>query len=382
MVIARPNPFKFGDPVEGEYYYPRPELTQSVRQFLENRIHVTLIGPRRFGKTSFILDLFHSLEEKGTTCFFVDIFNVTSHRDFLQQILRALRAKKKWNQRLKEWFASIPRLKPKISWETDENGEMNLSLTPEFSAEKDSKEMIQDSIAALGSLDKRVIVAIDEFQTIAELEDQGWLEATLRTQMQQLKNVSFLFSGSRKSIIQDMLNNPSRPFYRSCQPVEFPPLDDEFSEWIVQRFKLSEVECELEAVEDLRSLVQDTPNYVQMTCYHLVAQGVQRVDRRTIREALRTIVKQNSYAYQTLLNSLTPLQQRVLRLAAVESEGIFSKELISRYELSSGPAVASAVKSLKQKQVLDEGTAKGKVLFDDPLFAIWLKTEFGPLEKP
>ena len=381
MAVARPNPFKFGDPVEGEYYYPRPELTQSVRQFLENRIHVILIGPRRFGKTSFILNLLHTLEGKGTTCFFVDIFNVTSHRDFLQQILRALRAKKKWVQRLKEWFTSIPRLRPKISWESDESGETTFSLTPEFSPEKDSKEMIQDTIAALGSLDKRVIVAIDEFQTIAELEDQGWLEATLRTQMQQLKNVSFLFSGSRKSIIQDMLNNPSRPFYRSCQPVEFPPLDEKFSEWIVERFKLASVECELEAVKDLRTMVQDTPNYVQMTCYHLVAQGVQRVDRKTIREALPTIVKQNSYAYQTLLNSLTPLQQRVLRLAAIESEGIFSKELISRYELSSGPAVASAVKSLKQKQILDEGTAKGKVYFDDPLFAIWLKTEFDPLEK-
>src|SRR5262249_11947722 len=143
-------------------------------------------------------------------------------------------------------------------------------------------------------LGKKVIVAIDEFQTISELEDQGWLEATLRTQMQQLKNVSFLFSGSRRSIIHDMLNNPARPFYRSSQPVEFPPLDEDFSQWIVQRFKLVGIECELDAVKQLRALVQDTPNYVQMTCYHLVAQGVQKVDRKTVQEALQIIVKQNS----------------------------------------------------------------------------------------
>ena len=49
------NPFKFGDPVEGDYYLPRPELLQSVCGFLGNRIHVVLMGPRRFGKTSFVL---------------------------------------------------------------------------------------------------------------------------------------------------------------------------------------------------------------------------------------------------------------------------------------------------------------------------------------
>lgn len=34
------NPFKFGDPVEGEFYLQRPELDASVYNFLSNRIHV------------------------------------------------------------------------------------------------------------------------------------------------------------------------------------------------------------------------------------------------------------------------------------------------------------------------------------------------------
>jgi len=58
------NPFKFGDPVEGEYYLPRPEFAKTIMQFLANRIHVVLIGPRRFGKTSFVLDLLQELESK------------------------------------------------------------------------------------------------------------------------------------------------------------------------------------------------------------------------------------------------------------------------------------------------------------------------------
>jgi AAA+ ATPase superfamily predicted ATPase len=375
MADPRHNPFKFGDPVEGEYYLPRPELAKTVSQFLDNRIHVILIGPRRFGKTSFVLNL---LKEKKQASVFIDVFNITSHRDFLQQILRALRAKRSWGVKLKEWLETIPRLRPRLSIEHDTHSGMpNVSLSAEVSSDKDIKETILDVLSALERLGDHVIVAIDEFQKIAEIEDKSWLEATLRTQMQQLKNVSFLFTGSRKSIIHDMINNSSRPLYRSCQPIEFPSLGPEFTDWVVKRFTIIGAKCSADAIDYLRGLLQDTPNYIQMACFHMVAEGVTTVTKKEVDDVLRTIVRQNSYAYQTLLNSLAPVQQRALRLAANEPVQVYAKNLLSKYEIKTAQALASAIKSLKDKQILDEGTAKGKVYFDDPLFAIWLRTELG-----
>jgi AAA+ ATPase superfamily predicted ATPase len=181
----------------------------TVRQFLENRIHVVLIGPRRFGKTSFILNLLKGLKKDGFTCLFVDIFNITSHRDFLQQMLRALRLKNNWLK--------------------DPKG--------------DIKEAIQDLLEGLEKLGKRVILTIDEFQKITQINDQGWLEVTLRTYMQKLKNTSFLFTGSRKSIIYDMLNNHTRPLYCSCQLIEFPSFDYEFTDWVIARFLKVGIKC-------------------------------------------------------------------------------------------------------------------------------------------
>ncbi len=378
MSAPTKNPFKFGDPVEGEYYYPRPELTKTVQQFLDNKIHVVLIGPRRFGKTSFIIDTIHKEEQQGKTCILIDIFNVTSHRDFLQQLIRELSAKKNWAGKLKEWAKSVPKLRPKFSLQTDaDTGETTFSLQPELSSDKDIKELIQDTLVAFGKIGEDVIVAIDEFQTVSELDDSGWLEATLRTQMQQIKNTTFFFSGSRRSIIYDMLNNPRRPFYKTCQMIEFPVLPDDFTDWIIKRFKSVDISCDKHAITELRKLVQDTPNYVQMACFHLVAAGITHVNLSKVREILNTIVKQNAYAYQTLLNSLTAPQQRALRLAAKEGEEIFSKEVRKKYEIASSPALASSVHALKQKQILDdEGTKRGKVIFDDPLFAIWLRLEF------
>lgn len=377
MATPTRNPFRFGDPVEGDYYLPRPELSRTAQQFLSNKIHIVLIGPRRTGKTSFVLDLLKQMEQAGTPGLFVDIFNVTSHRDFLNQLLRALRKKKSWNQHLTEAVKAVPRLRPKLNFDTDPNtGQTGFSISTELATDKDVKETIQDTLTAVGEVAKKVVVAIDEFQKVAELDDQGWLEATLRSQMQQLKNTTFLFTGSRKSVINDMLNNASRPLYRSAQPIEFPSFGDEFTNWIVERFGSVGVECDQDAIHLLRQLVQDTPNYVQMACFHLVASGITKVDTKAVREVMRPIVRQNSYAYQTLLNTLTPIQQRALRLAAKETEQVFSKDLLAQYEIPSGAAMASVIKSLKQKQILDEGTAKGKVIFDDPLFAIWLRTEF------
>ncbi|NGX37655.1 MAG: hypothetical protein K1000chlam2_00813 [Chlamydiae bacterium] len=377
------NPFKFGDPVDGDYYLPRPELSVTIRQFLENRIHVVLMGPRRFGKTSFVLNLLDELAKEGYVCLLVDIFNITSHRDFLYQLLRAIRAKGIFRDKLKSWWKRISDIVPKVTADFDlVTGNSSFGFTLGKLPEEDVKSAIQDLLEGLSDLGARVIVALDEFQKISEIDDKGWLEATIRTHFQKLTNVSFLFTGSRKSLISEMLNNSSRPLYRSCQIIEFPAFGPEFTDWVVQRFATIGIICEKMAIENLRKLVQDTPNYVQMVCFHLVAQARTKIRSKDMEEVLETVSRQNAYAYQTLLNSLTLAQQRVLRLAANERQFLFQKDLLIKYEIRSAPALHSSINALKTKAILDEeGTNKGKVLFDDPLFAYWLRLCFDPIKR-
>src|SRR3989338_9509191 len=360
------NPFRYGAPVEGEYYFPLPAFSKLVRSYLDNRINIVLYGPRRFGKTSFLLDLIQAEEQDGKTCLLIDIFNITSHRDFLQQVLRALKSKQGIGRKLKEWLEKLSKLKLVTSVDADPStGQWSYSIHPDFSSEKDVKELIQDTFTAFGKLNEHVFIAIDEFQKISQLEDGGWLEGTIRTQMQELKKTVFLFSGSRKSVIYDMLNNQNSPFYKSCQPVDMPIFGEDFTDWIIHRFKSVGIDCDKRAINELRKRVHDTPNYIQMVCFHLVAaQNIAHVDLPKIEEVLHTIVKQNAYAFETLLNSLTSLQHRVLRLCANEPTAIYSQELIKKYEISSGPALATSIKSLKQKGILDTSSQKGQVIFD------------------
>jgi AAA+ ATPase superfamily predicted ATPase len=372
------NPFKYGDPVQGEYYLARPELKKTVLTFINNQINVVLIGPRRFGKTSFILDLTKTLREQKVNTIYVDIFNVTTHRDFLNQLIGAISREKKLFEKISSWLRSLPKhFKPALEWTPNEaGGAMQLSFQAHKLDDDQVKQLIASSLDSLAEISKKTFIAFDEFQTIGQLEDGGWLEATIRSKMQLQKNVSYLFSGSRHGIIHDMFNNPARPFYRSCQLIDFPRFGPEFSKWIEERFKTVSVKAALKDIDYLRQLVDDTPNYVQMACFHLIANEIKNVTQDEIDIVLKRITNQNSYPYQTILNSLTPIQQRVLRLAACEGKEVFTKDALERYEIKTPAHVSQAIKSLVSKQILDESTRKGVVIFDDPLFAIWLRNEF------
>lgn len=373
MTHLTANPFKFGDPVQGDYYLPRPALNSLVKQFLENHIHIVLMGPRRFGKTSFVLNLLNNLEDEDYTCLMVDIFNITSHKDFLQQMLRAIKTKD-FKNKIKLFLREIGHYKPKLSLDLDSKGHPSFGLAFDEWKEEDVKNGIQDLFDSLSRLGKKVIVCLDEFQKISEIDDKGWLEATLRSHSQKLKNVTFLFTGSRKSLISEMLNDPSRPLYRSCQTIEFPVFGNEFEDWCIKRFLTVGITCEKKAISYLQELVQGTPNYVQMACFQLVTQAKKHIQTSDIEEILATMAKQNAYAYQTLLNSLTLAQQRVLRLCAIETRAIFQNDFLNKYEITSSAALHSSIKALKDKGILDEeGTRGGKVIFDDPLFSHWLR---------
>jgi uncharacterized protein len=378
------NPFRFGNPVEGEFYLDRPELQKTVLSFLNNGTNIVLVGPRRFGKTSFIINLLrHQETVVGRAGALVDVFNVTSHRDFLQQLVNALREKKPLLVKLRDWIEQLPsNLKPLLTLENEHIGKVSLRFSPQRASETDVKQLIIETLDSLGVIVPNLCIAFDEFQTIANLDDGGWLEATIRSKMQEHKSVSFLFSGSRRSIIHDMFNNNNRPFYRSCQLMEFPSLDADFTRWVVDRFAAVNIKCTLDMVEYLRGQVSDTPNYVQMLCFHVVAGGCRHVTKEIIDDAAQTIIKQNAYAYQTLLNSLTLVQQRVLRLAAFEKESVFAKENLEKYEIKTAAHVSQAINALKEKQILDESTQKGRVVFDDPLFALWLQYQFPDLANP
>lgn len=50
-----PNPFKFGSIVDDPYFTDRREEITRIKSILNSPNHLTIISPRRFGKSSLIM---------------------------------------------------------------------------------------------------------------------------------------------------------------------------------------------------------------------------------------------------------------------------------------------------------------------------------------
>lgn len=371
------NPFRYGSPVEGDYYYERPQQQEACLSFLRNGISVMLIGPRRYGKTSFARQLCKKWrEDGGGDALLVEVFNVTSHQDFLIQLMEALQARKKWLSRF------LRKAKELLPDHITVGHETIGSLRMEWAAhnEGEKKLLILQALESLAELEGKVCLVIDECQQLSKeaLKDDGWLEATLRQAMQQhAGKITLLLTGSRRDIANAMVNDNKRPLYRACQVIDFPPLDAGFNAWVGERFAHIGITADADALVYLRRLVHDSPNYVQMVCFNLVATGCTHVNREAIDAALFMIVNQNTYSYETLLYSLTPAQQHVLRMVALEEEGLFSTQVLRRYEINSPAHATNAIKALKKRHIIDhEPAGRGRVSFDDPFFRLWLRYKF------
>ena len=70
------NPFVVYGYKGAEYFCDRQKETEKMISTLHNERNITLVAPRRMGKTGLIHHVFHQMEEQyeGAKCFYLDIF--------------------------------------------------------------------------------------------------------------------------------------------------------------------------------------------------------------------------------------------------------------------------------------------------------------------
>ena len=70
------NPFVVYGYKGAEYFCDRQKETEKMISSLHNERNITLVAPRRMGKTGLIHHVFHQMEEQyeGVKCFYLDIF--------------------------------------------------------------------------------------------------------------------------------------------------------------------------------------------------------------------------------------------------------------------------------------------------------------------
>ena len=367
------NPFLITGYQGPEYFCDRESETATILSALNNGRNITLISPRRMGKTGLIKHVFHQLQakDKNVSCFYLDIFSTQSLQEFVTMFGRTVLGKldsfsQSTLKRLVSFFKSC---RPVIN--VDEVTGMP-SVTLDFVPER-SEDTLREICEYLVASKKECYIAIDEFQQILEYPEKG-IEGLLRSYVQFMPNVHFIFSGSKKHLMEAMFFSVNRPFYQSTQKLFLGPISiDAYRDFAVRWYNIGHKELPDSLFRDIYQWMDGHTWYVQYLLNRLYGLPYKKIECDMLRDMIAEILKEDEYAFSTYYRMLTTNQAQLLK--AIAHRGIVTEinasSFIKQYGLKGASSVNTALKFLLEKElVLKE--PEGYIVYDR-FFAMWLK---------
>ena len=216
------NPFLISGYAGPEYFCDRELETSRIVDALNNGRNFTLVAPRKMGKTGLIQHSFNCLESKDSVCMYLDIFPTNCLGDFVRAFAGAVlgRLDSAPQKALKRIGRFIKSCRPVFTVD-EKSGAPKVKIEV---ADTEQESTLREIFEYLRSSEKRCFIAIDEFQQITEYPEKG-IEALLRSYVQFLPNVNFIFAGSRQHLMQEMFLFAKRPFYQSTQILNLDKID-------------------------------------------------------------------------------------------------------------------------------------------------------------
>ena len=256
-----------------------------------------------------------------------------------------------------------------------------LSGEPELSLDISKPEQIEKTIPQLFSFltrqNKKVIIAIDEFQQILSYPEKN-VEAILRTTIQGLTSVSFVFLGSDGKLMAEIFNSAKRPFYASTKYLTLGKISiNDYRDFIEKLFIKHNISID-DGVSDLiLELTKQHTFYTQQLCHELFAEKPAHIDEQTVLQTLYRILQQNEAVYFQYRNLLTKSQWDVLKAVAIEEEVAkpYRADFIKKHKLSSSASVRRSLEALSGKSIVYYNVSEAEPFYEvqDKFLMRWLQ---------
>lgn len=349
------NPFYLIPHTPEEYFCDRKKETEDIIRFLENGSNVTLISPRRYGKTGLIYHIFDSIREqkKDIELFYADIYATSTVDDFIAVLAESVSKELKKESLVKSFFQKLGSIRPVIS-QDPLSGTPKLSFT--FQTDAQRRYSLKALLDFLEHRPTRVIVAIDEFQQIREYEGLS-MEALLRTHIQPLTNVQFIFSGSKKHTMAEMFTAENSPFYESASLYTLEKIDrDVYAGFISEQFAAQNKTITHDAVDFILEWTRCHTFYTQSLCNRVFSACKKEATLLNVLAAADAILQENNAAFLERRALLTAKQWQFLIAVAKEGEvgEPTGAAFLQKYGLGAPSTAARLLTALTDKELLLE----------------------------
>jgi len=373
------NPFITSGYVSNDYFCDREKESLELIKAITNGNNLAIISPRRMGKTGLIKHCFHQSEiSQNYYCFFIDIYATNNLKEFVfklgKEIFETL--KPGGSKFLDGFFAVISSLRPAFKLDKTTGAPIFDIGIGEIAEPAYSLEQIFNYLEAA---DKLCLVAIDEFQQIANYSEHN-IEAVLRTHIQHCKNSSFIFAGSQRHIMQNIFFSSSRPFYQSVGMMQLNAINEKvYVDFVQLHFSKANKVISKELASTVYQLFEGHTWYIQNIFKELYA-NTDPGETCTL-EMIQESVKDRIASYEPLflstLSLLTERQKEILYAIAKEgkAKAVTSSLFIKKHGLLSSSSVQTAIKQLLDKEIITSENNVYQVY--DRFFGLWLTTVFG-----
>ena len=373
------NPFLLKGYISKELFCDREKELEQLFTSVKNGIDTTLISPRRMGKTGLIFRFFDHLRENGEIkSIYVDIFSSRNLSEFIKLLAEAILLEFPEKTPVGNQFLEfIKGFRPLIGYDPL-SGQPQIQINYQSAQEKEYT--LQGLFNFLENQDELIVVAIDEFQQISNYPEKN-IEALLRSYIQKLINVKFIFCGSQRNLMINIFSNIKRPFYASTQFLFLEKINREaYFSFIQNKFSESGMQITGEALTMILEWSLMHTFYTQSLCNILYYTSESQITKETVKLACVELLKRNEPVFYQYRQLLTVAQWNFLIAIAKEGEvkQLTAQKFISQYEIGTPANARRISKSLLEKELLLELPSKKETTYRvyDVFLSRWLENEY------
>jgi uncharacterized protein len=366
------NPFYYGNEVSGDDFCDREQELRELTGDVRSGLNVLLYAPRRIGKTSLLRKLQRELVQSDEyVAVFFDFFSVSSVDEFIQGYFNAVaKSFDTVPERVMNLLKSVLKVRPNIQVTVGQSGELMYGMSFSRKERTASLEDVLNLPHVFAQAKKRrVVVIFDEFQEIEQFDLEKKFRSIVQTHG---RDVCYLFSGSKKSILHRMFHDSSRAFYRSVKHLRIGEISlDQWSGFIQAKFSRTGKEIAPDLIRQAFTITRGFPYYMQQLMFEVWDRTDALVDESIIQDAVRLMCEREYDLYSLVWSDLTPNQKKTLKYI-VRSDG---RNLYANDQLGETGLTASTLKStldgLMKKDVCER--TDDQYLLVDPLMRHWVE---------
>jgi uncharacterized protein len=376
--IEARNPFSYGGLALDEAFADRESEVAELKSDAMNGQDVVVFAPRRYGKSSLVSAVSQELVAAGLLVADVDLMRAPSKEKLADHLAKTIfdniaSRLDRVREKALSPFNGL-RIKPVVTVDPG-TGELSFSFSADAGpqdVEATLERLLELPAELAADRGKKAVLVIDEFQEILQLDPK--LPNLMRSVFQRQSDVSHIYLGSKRHLMEQIFNDANEPFWRSAKTVELGPIPvDRFAEFIAERFRGTGKDVEEAALTSVLEMTNGHPYATQELCYALweeTAPG-KTASPAELTGAVAAVLRSENAHFDLLWDDAASRQREVLEALAQEPGKPFTRGYRQKYRLPESSSIQRAVRALTEQELIAK-TDAGIYRIVEPFFGEWI----------